>query len=163
MFIGDTIPWWRIVERHRWSLGALLGLSVVAAVMEGVYGVAMPVLATPFAVVGGSLAILLAFRSGAAYDRVPLLHAALHPCLCAGAAARPRRAPGLTDDRPVFRGGLVFLVLPTFGELIEMPFGTGPSGLPLDAITRNLEVQGLQAVGREELPPDWAPSNGVPT
>lgn len=59
--------------------------------------------------------------------------------------------------------GFVFMVLPTIGELIEMPFGSGPNGLPLDAITRGIEVQLLESLGETELPPDWAPKDGVLT
>jgi putative membrane protein len=294
MFVGDTIPWWRILQHHRWSLGALLALSVVAAVMEGVYGIAMPVLATPFAVVGGALAILLAFRNGAAYDRwwegrklwggvvnvsrsllrqiftyvqdpqerdrwARLVAAFAHGLRCTlrgidpkadyerllpaeilprldgarshltmlgmalgdelgrlhregrvdahataridtslselvgyqGGLERIAKTPlptayrfftqrfirvyalalpfGLAEHLGwltivvCFAVGFVFLVLPTIGELIEMPFGTGPNGLPLDTITRNIEVQLLQAAGHADLPPDWPPSNGVLT
>lgn len=294
MVVTDTIPWGNVLRHHRRKLGTLLVLSVTATLLERFADLAIPLLATPFAVVGGALAILLAFRNGAAYDRwwegrklwgglvnvsrtlarqaatylpsaddrrrlVRMVIAFAHglraslrgtspsddfarlldPELarelagargpvtrlgvaigaevgelhrrgvldghaaarfdvsltelvaCQGGIERIHRTPMPTAYR-FFTGrfihayvmalpfglvehlgaltilvcmavGFVFMVLPTNGELIEMPFGSGPNGLPLDAITRGIEVQLLESLGETELPPDWAPKDGVLT
>lgn len=69
MVVTDSIPWGNVLRHHRRSLGLLLALSIAATLLERFARLSIPLLATPFAVVGGALAILLAFRNGAAYDR----------------------------------------------------------------------------------------------
>lgn len=286
MFIGDRIPWANILRFHRARLLALAGASFTAVSLERHLGVSLPSLPTPFTVVGGALAILLAFRNSAAYDRwwegrklwgafanharsvarqlqtyvadaddrarltrYVLAHAHALRCGLRGEPAEPELVRLLGEPegralaarrgvatavsiecgvvlRDVFaRGGVskegldrldssltelanaqgglerigstplpapyrfftpmftrayvfalpfglvegykwitvlvclavgfVFLVLSAIGELLESPFRKSPNGLPLDAITRSLEVQLRSALGEADLPPDW--------
>lgn len=286
MFTGDRIPWRNILRFHRERLLALGAAATTAVSLERVFQVSLPSLPTPFTVVGGALAILLAFRNSAAYDRwwegrklwgsfannarnvarqlktyVPdpedrreisrwvIAHA--HALRCGlrgvspredlerllgpevGGALAARRGVATavsiaTGDRlaaihakggvsvaglhrlddtfselanaqgglerigstplpapyrfftPMFTRayvfalpfglvegyklttvlvclgvGFVFLVLSAIGELLESPFRKSPNGLPLDAITRTIEVQLLAALDEPDLPPDW--------
>jgi ion channel-forming bestrophin family protein len=54
-----------------------------------------------------------------------------------------------------------FLMLDRFGKLIEDPFCTTYSGLPLLSITRTIEVNLRQRLGQTSLPPDLKPVDGV--
>lgn len=55
----------------------------------------------------------------------------------------------------------VFLMLSRFATLIEDPFCTTYSGLPLLAITRTIEVNLRQRLGERSLPEDIQPVNDV--
>ncbi|HZN12479.1 MAG TPA: bestrophin family ion channel [Blastocatellia bacterium] len=54
-----------------------------------------------------------------------------------------------------------FLTLDRFGKLIEDPFCTTSSGLPLGALSRTVEVNLRQRLGERDLPPDVEPAKGV--
>jgi putative membrane protein len=54
-----------------------------------------------------------------------------------------------------------FFGLDALGDEIEDPFGTDPSDLPLDAISRMIEVNLRQTLGETELPPFVAPVKDV--
>lgn len=286
MFVGDRIPWRNILRFHQQRLLMLALAAGTAVALERHLGVSLPSLPTPFTVVGGALAILLAFRNGAAYDRwwegrklwgafvnsarslarqlqtyvgdpadrgvlteLVLAHAHALRCALRGEPAEPELVRLLGETRghalaarrgiptavsiecgvalqaiharggvtkegldrldatlselanaqggleriggtplpapyrfftPMFTRayvfalpfglvegykwitvlvclsvGFVFLVLAAIGELLESPFRKSPNGLPLDAITRSLEVQLRSALGDTDLPPDW--------
>ncbi|MEW5739470.1 MAG: bestrophin family ion channel [Myxococcota bacterium] len=66
---------------------------------------------------------------------------------------------------PVLIGlSLAFLVLETLGRILEDPFSTGPNGLALGAIARNIEINLRQQLGETELPEPAKPTlfNGIP-
>lgn len=50
-----------------------------------------------------------------------------------------------------------FFGLDALGDEIEEPFGTAPNDLPLDAICRGIEIQMLEALGADDLPPPLEP------
>ncbi|MFT5355772.1 MAG: putative membrane protein [Polyangiales bacterium] len=56
-----------------------------------------------------------------------------------------------------------FFGLDAVGEEIEDPFGLNPNDLPLDAITRMIEVNLRQRLGETELPSMLEPTNNVLT
>ncbi len=294
MNLGSTIKWRSVVWFQRERLALLVGSTALATWLERARGLALPSLAIPFSIVGGALAILLAFRNGAAYDRwwegrklwggvvnvsrtfarqletwvpdaetrgrlVRTWLAAVHGLRCAvraespasdyarllspeiaervGAARSPvtqlgmvlgrelgaLAAAGIVDGHAAARldtsltelvalqGGIeriqktplptayrfftdqfihfyvlalpfglvqhlgwasllvcvgvgfVFTVLPTIGRLIESPFLNTPNGLPLDAITRGIEIDLLQTLGATEVPEEWRAKDNILT
>jgi len=54
-----------------------------------------------------------------------------------------------------------FLGLDAVGDEIEEPFGEDLNDLPLSSICRNIEINVRETLGEAELPPLWAPKNGV--
>jgi putative membrane protein len=54
-----------------------------------------------------------------------------------------------------------FFGLDALGDQLEDPFGADKNDLPLDALTRMLERELLEAVGAKELPPPLVPKNFV--
>lgn len=52
-----------------------------------------------------------------------------------------------------------FFGLDELSRELEQPFGSGDNGLPLDALTRTLERECLQALGERQLPPPVACRN----
>ena len=72
---------------------------------------------------------------------------------------------GLVDEVKVFTPfvcaivAYAFFGLDVVGDEIEMPFGTDFNDLPLRAISRMIEVNLLQRLGEEDLPPLLKPIN----
>jgi putative membrane protein len=70
---------------------------------------------------------------------------------------------GLVDTIGTFTPLVVIFVAYTFfsldalGDEIEDPFGTDPSDLPLDALSRGVEINLRQALGEADLPPALQP------
>lgn len=54
-----------------------------------------------------------------------------------------------------------FLTLDQTSDLIEIPFATEDNDLPLNALTRNIEIELLQAIGEKDVPPPLEPVNGI--
>jgi putative membrane protein len=54
-----------------------------------------------------------------------------------------------------------FLTLDQISDLIEAPFSRKPNDLPLDALTRTIEIDTLQRLGEQNLPAALEPVNGV--
>jgi ion channel-forming bestrophin family protein len=54
-----------------------------------------------------------------------------------------------------------FLTLDHTSDLIEVPFATEDNDLPLNAMTRNIEIDMLQRLGEKHLPPPVEPVDGV--
>jgi putative membrane protein len=54
-----------------------------------------------------------------------------------------------------------FLILDNTSDLIEMPFATEENDLPLNAMTRTIEIDMLQRLGEKHVPPSVEPVNGV--
>jgi Predicted membrane protein len=54
-----------------------------------------------------------------------------------------------------------FLILDRISLLIETPFATRVNDLPLTALSRNIEIDLLQRLGEENLPPPVTPREGV--
>jgi putative membrane protein len=64
---------------------------------------------------------------------------------------------GLTTALVVLLVALVFLITEHVGSLLQSPFETGPYGLPLGTIARNIEIEAKQLLG-DPLPPPLAPT-----
>jgi ion channel-forming bestrophin family protein len=54
-----------------------------------------------------------------------------------------------------------FLILDNTSDLIEMPFATEENDLPLNAMTRTIEIDMLQRLGEKHIPPPVQPVDGV--
>ncbi|MDX1932975.1 MAG: bestrophin family ion channel [Capsulimonadales bacterium] len=54
-----------------------------------------------------------------------------------------------------------FLTLDQISDLIEQPFSTADNDLPLDAMTRTIDIDLLQRMGSEKVPPPMEPVDGV--
>ncbi|MFC7551480.1 bestrophin family ion channel [Pseudoroseomonas wenyumeiae] len=50
-----------------------------------------------------------------------------------------------------------FFGLDALGDQLEEPFGLEPNDLPLDAITRTVEIELLATLGETDLPPPLRP------
>lgn len=50
-----------------------------------------------------------------------------------------------------------FFGLDALGDEIEEPFGLENNDLPLDALCRGIEITTLDALGAQDVPPEWAP------
>ncbi len=56
--------------------------------------------------------------------------------------------------------GYVFLTIHTIGRVLLNPFDPLPTGLALDQISRNIEINLLEMLGEKELPATITPTNG---
>jgi putative membrane protein len=58
----------------------------------------------------------------------------------------------------------IFLVVEAVGGLLQDPFGKGPYGLPLSAMSRTVEIDLRQSIGDADVPPALTPVdyNGLP-
>ncbi|MCB4811204.1 bestrophin family protein [Methylovorus menthalis] len=54
-----------------------------------------------------------------------------------------------------------FFGLDALGDELEAPFSTQPNALPIDALSRQIEINLLQAMGVEDLPPLKKPVNFI--
>lgn len=54
-----------------------------------------------------------------------------------------------------------FFGLDAIGDDIEQPFELDQNDLPLDAISRTIEINLLESIGAEDIPPPLSPKNGV--
>ena len=74
---------------------------------------------------------------------------------------------GLVDTAGVLTPVVVFLIshaffgLDAIGDEIEEPFGVLPNNLPLDTISRNIEINLLEMLGETDLPEPLVPTKGV--
>ncbi|MCB8883851.1 hypothetical protein ACELLULO517_26630 [Acidisoma cellulosilytica] len=57
--------------------------------------------------------------------------------------------------------GFMFLILNEVGLDLEDPFSNNMHDLPMKAITRTLEIDLLQTIGAEEIPPPITPQAGI--
>ncbi len=68
---------------------------------------------------------------------------------------------GLATPLVTFFTAYAFFGLDSIGEEIENPFDREPTDLPLDAISRNIEIDLLQMIGSDEIPLPVAAKNDV--
>ena len=54
-----------------------------------------------------------------------------------------------------------FLTLDQISDLIEQPFATDENDLPLAQMTRTIEIDLLEGIGSDDVPPPLEPINGV--
>jgi ion channel-forming bestrophin family protein len=57
--------------------------------------------------------------------------------------------------------GLIFVLLDGIGRELEHPFGAGPLQLPLDAISRTIEIDLRQTLGETSIPKSPEPIRGI--
>jgi putative membrane protein len=57
--------------------------------------------------------------------------------------------------------GFLFLALDRIGSDLEDPFGNDVHDIPMEAITRTVEIDLLQAIGAEHVPEPVGPRDGV--
>jgi len=57
--------------------------------------------------------------------------------------------------------GFMFLALDRIGGDLEDPFGNAMHDIPMAAIVRGIEIDLLQAIGSEDVPPPAAPEQGI--
>jgi ion channel-forming bestrophin family protein len=69
MVIGTRLPWWNVIKMHAPILGVVAALAIAVSTVERVYGLRPPSAPLPFSVAGFALAIFLAFRNSASYER----------------------------------------------------------------------------------------------
>ena len=74
---------------------------------------------------------------------------------------------GLVDSVGIFTPAVCVIVAYAFfgldvvGDELEMPFGNDPNDLPLDAISRTIEVNLRQRIGERDLPPPLQPVDEI--
>ena len=56
--------------------------------------------------------------------------------------------------------GYVFITIHTIGQMLLNPFEATPTGVALDQISRNIEINLLEMLGEKELPAPVTPING---
>lgn len=56
--------------------------------------------------------------------------------------------------------GYIFLTIHILGQVLVNPFDPIPSGIPLDHITRTIEINLLEMIGSDEIPPPVESING---
>jgi ion channel-forming bestrophin family protein len=69
MVIGTRLPWWNVLKMHALLLSVTGSAALGVCLVEKFYGLRPPGAALPFSVAGFALAIFLAFRNSASYDR----------------------------------------------------------------------------------------------
>ena len=56
-----------------------------------------------------------------------------------------------------------FFGLDAIGDEVEQPFELDDNDLPLDAISRTIEINLLESIGEQDIPPPLQPVDGVLT
>jgi putative membrane protein len=69
MVVSDTVPWINVLRLHRDMLLSVVAISLAFGLLDHYAGIVLPFTPAPFQIVGVAIAILLAFRNNAAYDR----------------------------------------------------------------------------------------------
>ena len=68
---------------------------------------------------------------------------------------------GIETPAVTFLISYAFLGLDAIGDEVEDPFGTEDNDLPLDAISRNIEIDILQMVGESGVPLPIKPTSNI--
>jgi len=69
MVLSDTLPWRNILKLHLPAMSLSVLAAALTLFLEKYLGLRLLCSSTPFTIAGAALAIFLAFRNGAAYDR----------------------------------------------------------------------------------------------
>jgi ion channel-forming bestrophin family protein len=69
MVIGTRLPWWNILVMHAPWLASVGGVAIAVSLVADKYKWKPPGAPLPYSVAGFALAIFLAFRNSASYDR----------------------------------------------------------------------------------------------